>query len=315
MSANLLISEIDSSREVETRYWELRKNTIGASKIPIILGLNKRKSALQLWAEDTGKIKQSKGDDFFAWLGKELEPVVIKLYAKETKAKVRQAKSLYAHESIDWATCSPDAFIFDDVQAYTFDRPSALLEAKTAHYHKAEQWEQSAPNDYYMQVQWQLGVMQMQEAHIACLIGGADFKHYPINFDQDVFLRALDAAEKYRECVISDIPPAAGPGDSKLIDDLVGERVDDTVEINTSQAYALAKKKQATADEIKELKKMIKDLEEVEDLCSNQLKQIIGAHKQAIISDVCEVKLNTIKIAERIQKAYEYTRFNMKWRN
>ena len=63
------------------------------------------------------------------------------------------------------------------------------------------------PDHVYLQVQWQLLVMQRTHAYVVALIGGWDLRSYPIEPDEDTMARALEAAKSFRASLKASEPP------------------------------------------------------------------------------------------------------------
>lgn len=71
-----------------------RTRGIGGSDVSILAGINRYKSAYQLWLEKTGQAEPEQADSEYAYFGTLLEPVVRKEFTKRTGIKVRQKHML-----------------------------------------------------------------------------------------------------------------------------------------------------------------------------------------------------------------------------
>ncbi len=69
------------------------------------------------------------------------------------------------------------------------------MEIKTASSFKAKEWEDGLPQEYYLQVQHYLAVCDLPKAYVAVLIGGNDFRYFPVDRDEDTIqtMIALEA--------------------------------------------------------------------------------------------------------------------------
>lgn len=77
-----------------------RKNGIGGSDIPVILGLSKWKTPVALYLEKTGQIKDLERNDnsnHLMEIGKMLEPYVISKFEEQTGKKITHQQEIIAH--------------------------------------------------------------------------------------------------------------------------------------------------------------------------------------------------------------------------
>ena len=74
-----------------------RRKGIGGSDVAAIMGLNKWKSAYQIWLEKTGQVGLSESDSEPAYWGTVLEEVVAKEFAVRTGKKVRRRNQVFEH--------------------------------------------------------------------------------------------------------------------------------------------------------------------------------------------------------------------------
>lgn len=188
-----------------------KPDTIGGSEISIVMGLNRWKTPLRLWAEKTGKFQtEDIGDREYIQLGNELEDFVAKKFTKTTGIKVRRDTKTFTHKE------------FPNMQAHIDRRvvgTDELLECKTCNAWKAHEWEgEEIPQEYILQVMWYLGVLGMSKGYIAVLIGGNQFRHKEIAFDAELFTKMLASARDFVDFnVKEDQPPVAITGDSSTL--------------------------------------------------------------------------------------------------
>jgi len=240
-----------------------RKNYIGGSDIPAILGISRWKTQLQLWAEKTGEIEVEDISHIEAVeMGIELEDFVAKKFERKTGMKVRRAPKNYTHKILHYAGCQVDRLI---------EGTDELLECKTCSAWKAKEWEgEEIPLEYIAQVMWQLGITGRKVGHIAVLIGGQSFKYKKIIFDSEMFEDMLTKAQHFMEMVIEKTAPMAVGLDNKFIQELIPDS-DDTIQeandLNDKVGYR------------QELKMHIGELCGQLDTVEAEIKQAIGDHK------------------------------------
>ena len=152
--ANILVSTKDMPFD-EWKRW--RQKGIGGSDVSAICGLNKYKSAFQLWAEKTGQYDVS-GDNESAYWGKVLEPVIRSEFTKRTGLPVVPESNLLQHEEYPFMLANLDGIVQSADAKYIF-------EAKTASIYRLQEWEQDCvPYPYQLQVQHYLSVTDLTGA-------------------------------------------------------------------------------------------------------------------------------------------------------
>lgn len=205
------------------RWLALKAGKVGSSNIPVIVGLDSYRTTFEEWAEWTGKVPRIEDNDHL-WLGREMEPVIGKLFARRTGFEVRPADCLIEHPTEERFLASPDFFVM-------FEACQRILEAKNANWKMREKWRGGAPVRHVVQLNWQLGCSGLKEGHVAGLLGGSvdDFEHDMFTFDQSLFDLCAEAAFDFLERVRTDTPPAPSAHDTKLIAALQGEREARTV--------------------------------------------------------------------------------------
>lgn len=181
-----------------------RSSHLGGSDIPAILGLSKFVTPLDVWREKVGPdvcrengiepLPERQDTGPMKW-GRILEPVLVQEAAKSTGFKLGPAVEI----TEDWKIAHLDATLNDDP-----------LEAKTAR--GDDGWGESGSDDipswYLPQVLWYMHMANRQQAHVAALIGGSDFRVYRIERDQKLEDAILEAAKRFWfEHVVEGKPP------------------------------------------------------------------------------------------------------------
>lgn len=181
---------------------EARKHGIGASETGTVMGLNKYKSPYQLWMVKTGKLPE---DDLSSipqvhW-GSVLEEPIAQQYAERMGVKVRRVSETLFHKDHLFMLCHIDRKI---------EGQSKLLECKFAMFH-SDEWgpdgSDIVPLTYILQVQHQLAVTGYEEADLAVLIGGWDFRIYHFKRDEDLIKKIIADLHKFWSYVQTNTPP------------------------------------------------------------------------------------------------------------
>lgn len=203
-----------------------RKQGVGSSDVPTLVGLNKRygQTPLTLWREKTGRAEGFDGNERTEW-GNYLEPLILRkfvsdrwgaplgqeFYRNATRADPvatgpLKVKTEAIHPKYPFALAHCD-LVYDPDNA-----PPMIVEAKSSGYFAAKRREGLAfegydpeddsqhgiPDKVFLQIQWQLFVYDVPEAIAAVLIDTARYKTYgPIVADPKVQEKLLALAERF----------------------------------------------------------------------------------------------------------------------
>ena len=237
---------------------------IGGSEISVVMGLNRWKTPLRLWAEKTGRIiTEDISEKEWIKLGTELEDFVARKFSKKTGLPVRRDTRTFKHPKYPYMVAHIDRRITGIDE---------LLECKTANAWKAKEWEgEDIPQEYVLQVMWYLGILGHKKGYIAVLIGGQKFLWKEIFFDQELFDKMVEVAKNFVEINIGqDIAPIAVSGDSATLMRLYPEQAEKII------LQRQDKETNELVEEIQALKRVIDSAELDKEEKEAKLKQIIG---------------------------------------
>jgi putative phage-type endonuclease len=181
---------------------ENRKKGIGASEASIVMGLNDNISPYQLWMIKTGRAQPDDLSEIpIVYWGSLHEEPIAQHYAKVMNCKVRRVTNTLFHKEHSFMLCHLDRKI---------EGLSKVLECKFAMFAR-DQWGESGsdvvPMAYIVQVQHQLAVTGYEEADLAVLIGGYDFRVYHFKRDEELIARIIADVSEFWKCVETDTPP------------------------------------------------------------------------------------------------------------
>ncbi|MDX1532827.1 MAG: YqaJ viral recombinase family protein [Nitrosopumilaceae archaeon] len=150
---------MDKSRfksiEQGTKEWlRLRKNYIGASDAPIIMGESPYKTPYQLWEEKLNLVKDKESNPAMR-RGNFLEPIARQAYIDYTGNEV--FPMLAFHESIDFMMASLDGITMD------YQLPVEIKCPNEEDHQLAKKGQ--IPTKYYAQIQHQIAVVNCDSAH------------------------------------------------------------------------------------------------------------------------------------------------------
>lgn len=334
MISKIGFKDVSENRAAWTEY---RKDKIGSSEVAIIVGLNKFKSALELWCEKTGKTTaEDLSDNKYVRRGRIFEKSVRELFA-ETHPYFDVVANDITFEMADhpWAIATHDSEIipkysyFQAVEAGCIQTPVSSLEMRiepmpefeiypneiggqeikvTKSY---EGWEDGAPDYAHIQLIWELGVRSLNWGFVSGFVCGEE-KNKFFRYDQQVFDKIFSAAEAFLDCVKKDIPPSAGAGDSLLIQKLISvseKQIDLPVE-----QYQLVENYQEATKQKEDLGKEIKFWEAKQKEAKNNLILFLGGQKasKAILptGDILSIKL--IEQPAKTISAFSYYNLSIK---
>lgn len=194
---NVLVDTSNLSRE---EWLEWRNTGIGGSDVATLCGLNKYKSKVELWLEKTGQIKPKESGEAAYW-GTIMEPIIRKEFSLRTHLNVRLVPSMLKHPTYSFMHANLDGIVDDPVYG------ECIFEAKASSVYRLDEWEESIPEGYILQVQHYMAVTGFERAYVAVLIGGNQFKYKMIERDDELIEMIIKLEEHFWNCVITNTPP------------------------------------------------------------------------------------------------------------
>lgn len=252
---------------------QLRRQFIGGSDIAALCGLNPWKTPLQVWLEKKGRSIEWTSEK--AELGHKLEPIIREMYEKKEGKTILLPKELYssgvAGASLDGIILRPgDAFNLKDLY-------DGVFEAKHPGWRQAYRWDNNqTPEEYRCQVVWYMGILGLEWADIAALIGGDDWQTRRIDFDAELFGLMFQRAEQWwRDYIVGNKEPDAEAQDNEVLTQLHRPDPALTVDLAPEDSYTVLT--YCTLDD------QIKKLEEEKEKCAAILKQKMIGYSQGFV--------------------------------
>jgi putative phage-type endonuclease len=298
------------NRESDRNGWiEWRKGIVGSSDICTIAGLNSYQTPLELWAIKTGKMDEITETPAMKY-GRLVESAIIEIFKDlHPEYNVEANNNTYHHDSYTWATATPDAILLPE----SFTGKSAdnygILECK--HTAVGRDWDDNnIPHYAHLQIQFQMGVMGYAWGHIGAVCAGRvnDFKDPYIEFEPDIFDACLVRGEAFLKSVKEDVPPEAGAGDSRALNELLEIR-EAEAEINDLTLCNLYKDIES---KYKDIKTALDEIEKQKKEAQNKIIQLANGASLAKFPDGSLAKINKVQIAERMNKGYSFIKFTFK---
>jgi putative phage-type endonuclease len=196
-----LYKKVVSTENMSRDEWlTWRKKGIGGSDASVVCGINKYKSPVELWMDKMGMLEQKEAGEAAYW-GNILEPTVREEFSKRTGLKVNIEKSILQHSVYPFMFANVDGIVNDPVHG------NCIFEAKTSSIFRIEEWVNSIPEEYQLQIQHYMAVTGFKGAYVAALIGGNQFKWQFIKRDDEIIDMLIKLEESFWEHVRSNTPP------------------------------------------------------------------------------------------------------------
>ena len=183
--------------EQNTKEWlEMRKNCIGASDAPIIMGTSPWKTALQLWEEKLGLREPPQMNAAMA-RGHELEPIARQAYNDQTGNCVEE--EVVFHPEYKWMMASLDGISLDRSMVVEIKCPGQADHDLAG--------SGIVPEKYYAQLQHQLATICLNQLHYFSYRDG-EFHLIEVKRDEK-FIKSMILKEKaFYKCMQDFDPPA-----------------------------------------------------------------------------------------------------------
>ena len=197
MSAKILASTENMLYE---DWLEYRKQGIGGSDASVVCGISRYKSPVELWMEKTDQLPTQEAGEAAYW-GSQLEALVRAEFTKRTGIEVQQIKQLLQSEEYPFMLANLDGVCEHP------DFGPVIFEAKTASAFKADEWEDTIPDEYQLQIQHYMAVTGYTGAYIAVLIGGNTFRWKFVERDEELISMLVELETAFWNHVQDFTPP------------------------------------------------------------------------------------------------------------
>lgn len=182
-----------------------RRNFIGGSDAAAILGLSPWRSPMDVWMEKTGFAPERRSDparDFLLDLGQQLEPVIARLYERETKRLLEFPVSGPQHPQYPVLAGTPDRLVTGEKRG---------VEIKSENQFSNEFGEpgtDQVPYHYLIQCAHYMAITAYPVWDVALLHGGSRFAIYTIERDAELEKDMIDQLLAWWDRhVVHDRPP------------------------------------------------------------------------------------------------------------
>lgn len=194
-------------RHQDRKEWlKNRESGIGSSEVATILGLNPWETPMQLWRRKKG-IDQPKEENFAMKAGHYLEDAVSRFYSDETGKEIIKASAgdwLIVNNEKPFLRVSPDRTYWIPGRPKS-DRNKGIVECKTT---QMEVDADNPPQHWFVQLQYQLGVAELEQGALAWLTMGRNFGYRDFTFDKEFYQWMVEEVEKFwRDNIVANVEP------------------------------------------------------------------------------------------------------------
>ncbi len=255
MTAQVMAKTLDISKN---EWLELRRKGIGGSDAAAIIGLDRYRSAFDVYAEKIG-LKPEQPDNEAMRQGRDLEQYVAERFMEATGKKVRRRNAMLQHPEHHWMLANIDRWVVGE---------SAGLECKTTSVLNRAKFSQGEfPPNYYVQCVHYMAVTGAERWYLAVLVLNKSFHVFTIERDE-AEIQALIEAEKdfWENHVLKQIPPA--PDGSEATSEVIKQLFPEAREREEVALYGHEEKIQ----QYLELDARIKELTQERDTIKQELQ-------------------------------------------
>jgi len=198
------VETIDVSDMDRDDWLALRRTGIGGSDVGAIVGVNRYRSAYEVWLDKTGQLPETDLSDIDAvHFGIVLEDAVAERFAYRTGFEVWHPRATFRDRTRPWRIANPDRLMVDATGTV------GVLECKTAGMFVADEWaDGQIPESYELQAVHYAAVLGVPYAYLAVLIGGQRMEFRRIEADP-AYLADLDEVTErfWVDHVVAGVPP------------------------------------------------------------------------------------------------------------
>lgn len=195
---------------------ERRRHGLGSSDMPRVVGVSPHGGPIDVYLDKLGLSEHE--ETIETWCGNELEEAIAHLYEERADTGLTQGQTL-VHPRHAWALATPDRWRDDAGGLVEIKLVGAgMLHLWRPGVQLADGYWTGLPAHVEVQVQWQLEVCDVERADVAALLGGTDFRIYPVERDRELGADLLALGEDFwiNHVLAREPPPMSGEDARRL---------------------------------------------------------------------------------------------------
>lgn len=178
-----------------------RRKGIGASEIPVVLGLSPWGSPYELFYQKRGVV-DGEFDNEAMEMGRDLEEVILRRFAREHPDMLVFPGALYHHPDRPWQLSTPDG-----IACRKEHRCGIQAKAAARWEHWGDEGTDDVPVYYRAQTIWEMDVMGWDHVHIPVLVPPFSYREYVVRYDADEAELMRKYAIEFLERITANDPP------------------------------------------------------------------------------------------------------------
>lgn len=240
---------------------------IGSHDATAIMGVNQRKSRIQLFLEKVGQAEPRRGHNEAVYWGQRMKDSIADEFVSRTGFQIEKVDIFRRHPEHDFMIGTASYLFTND------EGNQGILDVRTVSEYKRKEWDlDKIPMDAYIRVHHNMAVFDHQIGAVAVLIGGNTFVHRIIERNQVMIDEIINAEKAFWHHVETNTMPEMDG--SKAAEAYLSEEFEEVEEgemelpkeaFHLIEEFNRAREEEAAAAEAKRA-------------ASNKLKALIG-HK------------------------------------
>lgn len=258
-----------------------RRNGLGGSDAPVVLGLSPWKTPITLWGEKAGKLAEPVLDSDAVAMGKILEPAVLERYRQLSGRPAIHWPStlIVAHPDVSFLRATPDGLTFDP------ERGVGLVQIKTTGEFSGGEWDDGPPVHVAAQVQHELAATRASWASVVVLIGGRRLRFFDVVPNDEFVGIMLEREDDFWQNVVEDRQPAVSAHDAVIGGKQLGRTLAALFGDDNGDSVELPFEAVEVDRRLRELKAIAKELEREREALETLLKGWIGSASVGVLPD------------------------------
>lgn len=198
---------------------QIRSTGIGASEVAALVGLDRYRRPVDIAARKLRLIEEPEAGEPARW-GNRLEAVIAEAYAEEEGigAEYLFQPGTLRHPKHPIAIATPDRIRLRDAEPSGYSGCTEWernVQIKTASARVAHRWgegDDEIPDEYIVQVQYEMAVTGLPRTDLPVLIGGNEMRIYHVDADEILQGHLIEHAERFWRDYIEagELPPPDG---------------------------------------------------------------------------------------------------------